>query len=77
MAHAVGFNCDVSVEAVSADSREVIGAVERSAGIELTADAFEELLDAIALRVVETFAALEHQVFEDVRRPGRPGHFVA
>ena len=77
MAHAIGFDGDIAFQAFAADGREVIGAVEGGAGIELAADAFQELLDAVALRVVEALAALEHHVLEDVRRAGDARHLVA
>ena len=77
MTHAVGFDGDIAFEVFAADGREVIGAVERGAGIELAADALEVLLDAVALRIVEAVAALEHQVFEQMRGSGGAGHLVA
>ena len=42
MAHAVGFDGDIALQAFAADGREVIGAVERGAGIELAAHPLED-----------------------------------
>ena len=77
MAHAVRFDCDVPLEVRPADGCEIIGAVEGGAGIELAADAPEELFHAVALGIVEGIAALEHQVLEYVRGPRRARHLVA
>ena len=53
MAHAIGFDGDVALQIVAPDGREVIGAIERGGGVELSADALEVLLDAVALRIIE------------------------
>src|SRR6202035_4164847 len=77
VAHAVSFDRDIALEAFAADGRKVVGAIKRSAGIELPADPLEQLLDAVALGGIERLATLEHHVFENMRGPGGAGHFVA
>ena len=77
VAHAVGLDGDVVFEVVLAEVGEVVGAVEPRGSVVNGTDAFEELVNAVALGAVEFRRALEHQVFEQVGRAGDAETFVA
>jgi len=77
VAHAVGLDGDVGLDVVFSEVGVVVGAVEPGGGVVEGADAFEELVDAVALLAVEVLGALEHEVLEEVGGAGGAGDLVA
>ncbi|KAG1254596.1 hypothetical protein G6F65_016977 [Rhizopus arrhizus] len=73
MAHAVRFHPQRHVQRGGRDVLEVVGAVGIGGAVLVGGT---DLLERLEVLAVVVFAALEHQVFEQVREAGAAGRFV-
>ena len=77
VAHPVGLELHGEFEMIAWEVFVVVGAVERGGRVVDAADAVHERVEAVAGPAVEIFAALEHQVFEQMGGAGGAGDLVA